>query len=268
MNENPQTPTTTNETLHFIPHDRLHELTIKPGNRVIDPQNSAHVKRIADNMKMNGFSKNHPIIITSTGVVEEGNHRVYAGQYAGVGVWARIDDNYNFIEENHINDIQKRWSMKDWITLYAREKRNPYPMIKFFIERHPELGVKLVHTIFENKANHMSSSRIDDFKSGNFSTKVTFDEAEDVAKMLNEVWDILPQSKRTKPYTTIALHFGFALLAMFATDGYDHAWFLSNLKKKVNDPNWSIGYNRAANMAKISEIYNYCRRNGKIHLAE
>jgi len=248
------------EILYFCSPERVKDTFFpNPKNRIFDPTDNAHLNRIAAKIKEFGFSKHHPIIVKSDGEIQSGHHRFFAALKANSGIYYKIDDKYAFEEETHCDDVQKGWSTKDWINTYSNEGKEEYQQIRRFLEDHPYLGIKLVHSILTDKANHQDGKKIDTFRSGSFTPAISFDEANKIAVRLKQINDML--SDDNKPKTTkksIPLHFGFACLAMFKIEGYDHSKFLERFNKQK--ATFTVQINRRGNIAALEKVYNWGQR--------
>lgn len=254
------------EILYFCPAD-LVKKTFFPNqqNRVFDPENNAKVNQIANDMNADGFSKHHPLIVHSSGMIFSGHHRYHAALKANIGVYYKIDDNYDFFKENHRDGINKNWSTQDWIATYSNEGNETYQAIRQFVADHPYLGIKLVHSILSDKANHQPGNKIETFCSGNFIPAITFEEANKVAIRLKQISDMLTDDNKPKTVKqSIPLHFGFACLAMFKAEGYDHNKFLEKFNKQK--ATFTVQINRRGNIAALEKAYNWGQRENFISI--
>lgn len=221
-----------------------------PENRVIDPQTDKHILRLAKDIEINGFSEHHPLIVNNDYMILSGHHRYYAAILVNSGVYYKMVNEYNIDVETHCDDIQKKWTMQDWITKYANSGVPTYMEINEFTKNHPYISIKLIESILENKANHQCADTILKIKSGNYVPLITFKRADIIANALKEICELLPE----KNYKTLPLHFCFACLAMFKAENYSHAHFMKNFSKQSSM--FVIQHTRKGNIARLDEIYN------------
>jgi len=221
-----------------------------PENRIIDPQTDKHILRLAKSFDKDGFSEHHPIIVNDNGMILSGHHRYYAAILAGIGVFYKVDNEYNIDVETHCDDIHKKWTMQDWITKYANSGVQTYMQINEFKTNHPYLSIKLIESILENKANHQCADTILKIKSGNYVPLITFKKANIIANTLKEICECLTD----KTYNSLPLHFCFACLAMFKAENYSHTHFMKNFRKQAST--FEVQYTRNGNITALEEIYN------------
>lgn len=93
------------------------------GNRPIDQKN---VDKLAENMKKVGFKKAFRIVVDPEGRVKIGQHRLLAAEQAQVPVYYVVDTELTVQEMQDAENMQKKWSLHDYIYSYAQLGNEEY----------------------------------------------------------------------------------------------------------------------------------------------
>ena len=246
------TNTSENVELIWVPFDKLMDtIHPNPANRVT-AKNGSHISRLANSIKESGFLKTHPITVDKKGTIQQGHHRYYGAIEAKSGVWCQIITGgmAEFIRQTKADNITKRWSTEDWIELHARENKNgDFIIVKDFFDKNPTIGGKLMLAILLDKANHVPQSVFESVMQGTFRIKANIARAMATIAQLMEVYDSLDDKFKTGQ---INMTLGFAVLHMMKHPDYDHAAFISRLRKNKFVPQ----ARREWNIDRLQDIYN------------
>jgi len=249
------------EEIFECPWDKIEStLTPNPANRLISID-GRKVARIAKSMRMFGFCKDQAIIVDSSGIIRAGHTRRAAALKAKVGVFFKINDHYDLKEQTTIDDTRSSWSSMDWILVYARENKGDYPLINEFMNDNPHLTIRVVQAILLGTANYTNADTHQKIRSGDFSCRVSKEEANALSQQLKDVWTALGKTNK------VCSTFAFALLMLFKHDKYKHDSFLNRVMSNRNE--LEPQRTRQGNFQAIFKIYNKgLRQDARIPMEE
>lgn len=179
MQNNPKT--------HILYTDNLNKFKSSIFQR---PLSEAHVNHLIDSIQRENRLDLHPIIITSQDTIEDGQHRIEACKRLKIGIYYVI--NKNATDEAMIDDqIQLKWSMKDYFNYYLKKGYPEYIKLQHLIIQY-NLIFQQIYTIFANTRWDSSHK----FKDGEF--KLSSRDEDFLLKLSKTQNEIANKSKRTK----------------------------------------------------------------------
>lgn len=127
------------------------------------PLSETHVNHLIDSIQRENRLHLHPIIVSTSNYVEDGQHRIEACKRLGIGIYYIINTSYS--DEAMIDDqIQKKWSLKDYYNFYVKKEYKEYIKIKKLMEE-SKLDFQQIYCIFSNSKWDSSEK----FKKGEFT---------------------------------------------------------------------------------------------------
>jgi hypothetical protein len=103
-----------NQMLVYRTND-LNQFKVLDGNRPVNP---AHVKRLVDSIKSNGYLLN-PIIVNKHNEIIDGQHRLQAVKECSSHIWVLIDPEAKLKDAVVYNANSSDWSTKDYLNSYC-----------------------------------------------------------------------------------------------------------------------------------------------------
>lgn len=101
------------------------------------PANPAHIRQIADSMKVFGFIETYPVVVRKVGerlAILDGQHRFYAAQQLGHPIHYVVTE--SDIDAAKLNETQKPWNPRDYAGSFAQQGSVEYQTLINFAERH------------------------------------------------------------------------------------------------------------------------------------
>lgn len=234
--------------LLFVEHELIEGLVLpNPANR-IDQDNRAHIGRLRKKMREFGFSKDHPIIIGSDGIIKKGHHRYFAAIEEGVGIWVEINDDFTLVEHARMDNVAKKWSSRDWIMNYARAGNSEYVRILDFMSRH-QFGIKVTLALVTGKMSESSQEVFDMIETGSFKVK-DWDRAKGFAKGILDFEPLFPNQKDCRN-----THFALAVIYLLNQPKYAHHRMIEQASKQSR--RLRLQRTRKENVEMLVEIYNH-----------
>lgn len=252
-----------NVIAEFVPVENINaRLHVNPSNRVCE-KNSNHIARLANNMRENGFSKHHPILVDKNGMILSGHHRYFAALEAKVGVYVSVEDGdpEAFARVTKQDQIAKKWQATDFIELYAKQNNQEYILLRSFLAKYTKIKSKLAIAICLGKANHIPQKIYDDLERGRFVCSVGWAKAEMLATQIMQIYDSMEDNWKVG---TVPLALGIAILHMMKHPEYNHNLLLTKIQKNKFVPTGR----REWNIERLSEIYNKGLRKNAIRFIE
>jgi ParB-like nuclease domain len=153
------------------------------------PISEAHVNHLIDSIQRENRLHLHPVIITSQGFIEDGQHRIEACKRLRLGMYYVI--NTKATDEAMIDDqIQKKWVMKDYFNYYVKKEIPEYIKLQYLLAEY-ELEFQQIYTIFATSRWNSSQK----FRDGDFKISIN---DENFLKKLAKTQKEIGKSKRTK----------------------------------------------------------------------
>jgi len=155
------------------------------GNRQV---NFAHVKRLVDSVKENGFLL-HPIIVNKNHEVIDGQHRLEAAKQMKTYVWVLVDPELGLKEAVVFNANTSDWGLKDYCKSYCDLGNKDYQDLMVFYERNKDFTMA---QCAEHTA--ITGGKLQDFKLGNY-TYNSYNNADFIFEAMRRIYDVCPSSK-------------------------------------------------------------------------
>ena len=245
---------------------------IKPNeaNRIIGV-NDPHVLKLVESMKKNGFNPQHPIIVGPDMVIRAGHHRYVAAKIAKVTIFVEVDKNekMTLLEQTKQDDIQKKWSTKDFIRTYAKvEGKQDYLDLKQIIRGYDNFPVKVIIASCAHIGNQASGGIFKSIRTGKFQfqkgkNRIDVEHELDEIAQLNE---LIPDENRMRG-DVVSMHVGLAYLWLKMQKGFDQNWFDKNVVRNRTLLVPQAG-GAKANRKMLLDIYNKGLRKGRLSYKE
>jgi hypothetical protein len=155
------------------------------GNRQV---NFAHVKRLVESVRENGFLL-HPIIVNKKNQVIDGQHRLEAAKQLKTYVWVLVDHEATLKEAVAFNANTSDWGLKDYCKSYCDLGHKDYQDLMVFYENNKDFTMA---QCAENTA--LKGGTMKDFKLGNFLYN-PFHNVDIIFEALRKIHDVCPASK-------------------------------------------------------------------------
>jgi len=134
-------------------------------NRVI---NDNHVRKLATNMKNDGWLATSVVTINGNGDLIDGQHRVKGAIVAGVPVRYKVVRGAGSEEMTKMNTLQKNWSPFDHLHKFVVKGNQSYVIFDKFVKDYPMFKYTEVAMFLSNS---MSTVQRHIFESGNYNVK-------------------------------------------------------------------------------------------------
>lgn len=249
-----------------------HHDMIKPNeaNRVVGV-NDPHVQKLVESMKKDGFNPLRPIIVGPDMVIRAGHNRYVAAKIAKVTIFVEVDENEKktLLDQSHQDDIQKKWTTKDWIRTYAKvEGKQDYLDLKQIIRGYFNCPIKVIIASCACIGNQANGGVFKAIKTGKFQfqkgkNRMDVEHELDEIARLNE---LIPDENRMRG-DAISMHVGLAYLWLKMQKGFDKSWFDKNvIRNRILLVPQSGG--SKANRKMLLDIYNKNLRRGRLSYKE
>lgn len=117
-------------------------------NRPLDPKRIAEI--VADYHNGHDYFRDHPIIVSSTRVIQSGHHRHAAARIAQAKLYYIVDDKFTLQDAIHADTRTKNWGSVDHLNRYADMGNPEYIKLRDLLKKHSWLtltkGMRLIST--------------------------------------------------------------------------------------------------------------------------
>ena len=265
-NELQKVQTTTKKLYVLTPSQ--HDM-IKPNeaNRVVGV-NDSHVQKLVESMKKDGFNPLRPIIVGTNNVIRAGHNRYVAAKIAKVTIFVEVDENEKgtLLEQTKQDDIQKKWSTKDFIRTYAKiEGKQDYLELKQIVRGYFNFPIKVIIASCARIGNQANGGIFKSIRTGKFQFQKGKNRM-DVEHELDEISklnDLIPEENRMRG-DLISMHVGLAYLWLKMQKGFDKNWFDKNVIRNRILLVPQAGGSKA-NRKMLLDIYNRGLRKGRLN---
>lgn len=100
-----------------------------PRNR---PINQDHLERLYDAIEKKNLLKEHPIIVSSDGIVRDGQHRLKVAEALKTPIYYIVSDDVTVDDVPGMNSLNRSWKSEDYLHAYCQEGRRDYLMLNDF----------------------------------------------------------------------------------------------------------------------------------------
>jgi hypothetical protein len=226
-----------NQMLVYRTND-LQQFKILEGNR---PVNLAHVKRLVDSIKSNGYLIN-PIIVNKYNEIIDGQHRIYAAKECKSHVWVLINPDAKLKDAVIFNANSSDWSLKDYLKSYCDLGYDNYIKLKNFYNLNNDFGlsncIELTSLPFCGR-NKVFQQGLYKFKDDN--------KAEYIFNGMRKIINLIPEAK-TAAYLR-------AIEICLRNNQFDLNYFI---KKVTNYPSeYRKNSHQSVIISNIEHIYNF-----------
>lgn len=229
-------------------------------NRDVDLQ---HVRQLAKELK-NGNKFIQPVIINEKMEIIDGQHRLKALQEVGQPVWYIIEPGTGKEDVISMNNVQRGWSIKNWIESFANTGNPDYRALLQEINKQRRLAVSpnMIAKVFASPYLSPLLGRIDSakaIKTGEF--KFDYENASHAEKVIEDAISLtIANQDSSKPVVRPILE---SVWMLESNPNFD---FKCLYKKMAKDKFESIAKTSSSIEAALSlvEIYNYRKRKGQI----
>ena len=209
--------------------------------------NELNIQAIMQNMKEFGFDEWNPIIVSPTGRIADGQHRLEAARRLGLDVWVdEYDHEFTADEIRRINKNRKNWTTADYI--HSLTENQSARRMYVFVKDCRELGIPDSAALhIANAANH----RDQNLRKCEKSTELSPDELRNAQTVLGELQSL----KQFIPRSTSAKFIG-AFMRAKACDNFSVPTFI----KKLRRSKFTCYTNMADLIEEIERVYNFKNR--------
>lgn len=216
------------------------------GNRFLNPQ---HVKRVAESMREINLMQYQPVMINSKGYLIDGQHRVEAAKMLDEPVFYVEVPDLGLNEIRLLNSNMKAWSLRDYVSSYAKTGKKDYQILLDFSDRY-KIPLTTSASILCGQAVGMGGGTMSNIlRQGKFVI-VSLKSAEILARKLKDI----------QPFTFSGAwrsrEFIRALLFIYAK-GASHVQLLEQLKKHGK---FEVQPDHRAYILLLQDIYNYQKK--------
>lgn len=207
--------------------------------------NELNIQAIMKSMRENGFDRWNPIIVSHTGKIADGQHRLEAARRLGIEMWVdEYDHEFTAEEICRMNKDRKSWTLADYI--HSKSDDEGAKRLYGFIKEAMAKGLGQSSAIrIAMAANHRDVT----IKNGNL--RLTEAELVNARRLLAELF-------RLKPYVPISkMMFVTAYLRAKACENFDLGVFIKKLQYQKFVPYSGTG----DLISEIERIYNHMNRN-------
>lgn len=209
----------------------------------------SHVKRLAKNMKENGWMKGSIAVVNEKNEIIDGQHRIKAAIAAGVPIDYIISKGATHKEIIGNNKISKPWSIVTYVDYHVKQGNPHYIALKKFMDDYPMLKFTEA-TMFLN--NGFASADREVFEAGNWKTK----NIELGRKWADQLLEIKPYFE--KYYNrTIFVRAMVKIMSKKPEFSFEEFMHKVRLRPTMLQPCGTV----EQYVAMIEELYNYRRRN-------
>ena len=232
-----------------------------PANRITS-KNKNHIAKLKKSMLEFGYDLNYPIKVDHNFMIQAGHHRFIAAQEAQVPIAITIQTDSSLVDETKKDDIAKKWSTIDFITLYAGKENKHYSELLKIVEAYSHFPIKVIIASVCGKKNQASGDIFEDIRHGKFKMRKEFGRV-DVERELDEIENLhymIPDEHRQ---SKINMHFALAYLYIKGLDGFDKQSFQKAVSKNRQDLIPQTG-GAPSNRKWLLNIYNKGKTTKKI----
>lgn len=234
-----------NQMLVYKTND-LHQFKVLDGNRPVNP---AHVKRLVDSIKANGYLLN-PIIVNKYNEIIDGQHRLHAVKECRSHIWVLIDPEAKLKDAVVYNANSSDWSTKDYLNSYCDLGYENYIILRNFYNANNDFSLSNCMELTGKPSN----GRDKDFKDGLYKYRAD-NNAEYIFNGVRKIIHLIPEAKQSNYLRAIEI--------CLNNPQFD----LNVFVKKVL--NYSSEYRKNSHLniiiANIEHIYNF-RNHGKTRI--
>lgn len=234
-----------NQMLVYRTND-LNQFKVLDGNRPVNP---AHVKRLVDSIKTNGYLLN-PIIVNKHNEIIDGQHRLHAVKECRSHIWVLIDPEAKLKDAVVYNANSSDWSTKDYLNSYCDLGFENYIILRNFYNANNDFSLSNCMELTGKPSN----GRDKDFKDGLYKYRAD-NNAEYIFNGVRKIIHLIPEAKQSNYLRAIEI--------CLNNPQFD----LNVFVKKVL--NYSCEYRKNSHLniiiANIEHIYNF-RNHGKTRI--
>ena len=147
-----------------------------------------HVQKLINLISIQNDLHLHPLIISPSMHIIDGQHRLQAAKRLGLTVYYLIDETGTEEKISTVNSFQKSWRRDDYLNYYARSGYEDYIKLEEFAKTN-SLSLTIALT-------WLTSSRFGDFKSGRYIFKIdpeTCNALKFAKRFMDELQAIFPE---------------------------------------------------------------------------
>lgn len=214
-------------------------------NRAVIP---SHVKKLAMDMKENGWLAGSVVITDEKGNLRDGQHRVLGAEMANVEVHYAMYKKMSVDTTRMLNTKKKNWNIIDHLGFYVKEGNQNYVLLDRFMKNFPTLRPTECTMLVKNST---SSAERGEFESGNFvvrDMKLAYEWGHSIMKL--------------KPYFEKGYNksiFVRAMVRVLQKPNFDFNEFLHKIELRPRSIYMCGTVEQYLEM--IEDIYNYKRKN-------
>ena len=194
----------------------------RPENR---PITEAHVRYMANSIKVKNLMDRFPVIVNSNMELIDGQHRVKACERLGIPVKYTVDENISAEDMITLN-VAKSWQIGDYLNYYVVKEDEHYVRLARWMKE-CDMTLKIAMALLGMN----SRKAIQDFKEGN----MIFTKAEDIEefKLIKETIEIIKGCNGAQGYTHSS-KFWKALMFLFKAPEFNKEHWMKNIKKMAS----------------------------------
>lgn len=229
--------------------EKTNEYALFCCNQEQRPIDHAHVKRLAENMRLFGFMPSKPIQCYRKGgklVVVDGHHRLEAAKAANVEVFYVVEAERCQQTMSSENYLVKKWTGMDFVRLYASRGNKNYQSLLYYQERGIPVGF-VASMMINHGASSGNTNKV--IQNGTFKIKST-DQIELVDAIIQEFAAKSPACK-SRPFIS-------AISKCILWEGFSFDTFVRRMRENASMLEKTS--NEDQMLTQIEAIYNYRSR--------
>lgn len=200
----------------FVVHstNAYDKFTFDVANR---PINLDHVQRLYNAIQQKNLLHLFPVVVTTTGVIRDGQHRIKAAEALNVPVYFIVSDDMDLTDVPAAAEANRGWKLMDWIHHWINVGNVEYIRLKEFQAKYPWISVPVCVSLCHYGDRAVSAQQ---FKTGGYKCN----DLEFANEVALGVLDFAPYAPFYHHATFI-----YAVKMLFEHANYDHAKMMEKM---------------------------------------
>ena len=214
------------------------------------------VEALRKELRRKNLTKEYPLVMnskaaskrrygldgTKIGVVD-GQHRFLSCKLEGIRMYYQVSDNVTLDDIPRAAAMQKSWKMTDYIHHHATNGKQPYMLLRSYMERNNFSPCTAVTILCGDRSTHVTNK----LKNGEMKISRNWTVANRFAEAINELHDFIPFNKQAR--------FVEAYLMCFTNKKFSHTKMITKLEylssrvKKMSDT--------YSHLEQLDNLYNF-----------
>lgn len=203
----------------------IHQTTNYSQFKVFDRNRDTCIAALLQSVIKKNMLSSHPILVTKKLEIVDGQHRLLVAKELNVPIYFIIDDSVS-IEDVPQCQIQRAWSLPDYLKFYLKSDNEAYKFVKKMSLAYPQYKV---HTLAYNFS--ASEAAWKQFRNGKY--KLSHDE-EYLEERMDIFHQIVMKSNEVTCRQMPSIHFLRAIWLFIVDENFDMKYFLSRIDKYPN----------------------------------